>query len=69
MEITRDTQLTEDDIRGIGDRAGLARGRSPWAIPIPGFRTVAQVGQNAAARDLGPLSDDQMARIEADLGC
>ena len=102
--ITRETQLAEDDIRGIGaewldwfhdgrptdefmDRVDAVRSilgegdrsmvegalgwlwaRSPWVIPIPGFRTMAQVEQNAAARDLGPLSDDQMSRIEAALG-
>ncbi len=102
--ITRETQLAEDDIRGIGaewlewfkdgrpatafmDRVDAVRAilgegdrsmvegalgwlwaRSPWVIPIPGFRTVAQVEQNAAARDRGPLSADQMVRIEAALG-
>jgi len=102
--ITRDTQLAEDDIRGIGaewlewfkhgrptaefmDRVDAVRtilgegdrtlvegalgwlwARSPWAIPIPGFRTVAQVEGNAAARERGPLSADQMARIEVALG-
>ena len=61
-------------ILGEGDRSmvegalGWLWARSPWVIPIPGFRTVAQVEQNAAARDLGPLSDDQVARIDAALG-
>jgi len=39
--------------------------RSSWVIPIPGFRTVAQVEQNAAARDLGPLTADQMETLAA----
>ena len=38
--------------------------RSPHTIPIPGFRTIAQVQENARAMDLGPLSDDQMAQID-----
>lgn len=38
--------------------------RSPRTIPIPGFRTVAQVQENAAALDHGPLRDDQMATID-----
>ena len=42
--------------------------RSPWLIPIPGFRTVAQVEQLAAAREHGPLRHEQMARIAVALG-
>ncbi len=65
-----------DTIRGILTRDGrtIAQGalawlwaRSHWVIPIPGFRTPSQVEQNAAARDRGPLTTDQMARIEAAL--
>jgi aryl-alcohol dehydrogenase-like predicted oxidoreductase len=102
--ITRDTQLSADDVRGIApewlewfadgrptsvfmDRVEAVRGiltegdrtmvegalgwlwaRSPWAIPIPGFRTPAQVEANAAARGTGPLSTDQMVRIDEMLG-
>jgi aryl-alcohol dehydrogenase-like predicted oxidoreductase len=39
--------------------------RSPQTIPIPGFRTVKQVEENAGAMELGPLSQDQMNQIEA----
>jgi aryl-alcohol dehydrogenase-like predicted oxidoreductase len=39
--------------------------RSERTIPIPGFRTVAQVEENAAALALGPLAPSQMAEIEA----
>jgi aryl-alcohol dehydrogenase-like predicted oxidoreductase len=42
--------------------------RSPRTIPIPGFRTVRQVEENARALELGPLSADQMAEIETLLG-
>ena len=38
--------------------------RSPQTVPIPGFRTVAQVEENCAAMDLGPLNGEQMAEIE-----
>ncbi len=42
--------------------------RSPQNIPIPGFRTVAQVQENAAAMQFGPLTPQQMQEIEAILG-
>jgi aryl-alcohol dehydrogenase-like predicted oxidoreductase len=42
--------------------------RSDRAIPIPGFRTVGQVEQNAAVLSSGPLQPDQMTAIEDILG-
>ncbi len=39
--------------------------RSPKTIPIPGFRTVAQVEENCRAMDLGPLNAAQMREIDA----
>ncbi len=39
-------------------------GRSPLTLPIPGFRTVKQVEENAGAMQFGPLLPDQMAEIE-----
>lgn len=42
--------------------------RSPQTIPIPGFRTVAQVKENAAAMQFGPLTPEQMQEIDAILG-
>lgn len=42
--------------------------RSSKTIPIPGFRTVAQVQENAAAMRFGPLTADQMREIENILG-
>ena len=42
--------------------------RSPVTVPIPGFKTVAQVEENAGALRFGPLSPVQMARIERILG-
>jgi aryl-alcohol dehydrogenase-like predicted oxidoreductase len=43
-------------------------GRSPNTIPIPGFRTVAQVEENAGAMEFGPLTAAQMAEIDRILG-
>lgn len=37
--------------------------RSNAAIPIPGFKSIAQVEENAAAMSFGPLNDQQMAEI------
>jgi aryl-alcohol dehydrogenase-like predicted oxidoreductase len=38
--------------------------RSPQAIPIPGFRTVKQVEENAGAMQFGPLAPEQMCQID-----
>jgi aryl-alcohol dehydrogenase-like predicted oxidoreductase len=37
--------------------------RSPQTIPIPGFRSVKQVEENAGAMDFGPLTSAQMREI------
>jgi aryl-alcohol dehydrogenase-like predicted oxidoreductase len=42
--------------------------RSPRAIPIPGFRTAAQVEENAGALEYGPLTAEQMEKIDNLLG-
>jgi aryl-alcohol dehydrogenase-like predicted oxidoreductase len=42
--------------------------RSPVAIPIPGFRTVAQIEENAGALTAGPLDHEAMAAVDAALG-
>jgi aryl-alcohol dehydrogenase-like predicted oxidoreductase len=42
--------------------------RSGQTIPIPGFKTVAQVEENARAMQFGPLTPDQMAEIDRILG-
>jgi aryl-alcohol dehydrogenase-like predicted oxidoreductase len=42
--------------------------RSPRAIPVPGFRTAAQVEENAAALRHGPLRPEQLAEVERLLG-
>jgi aryl-alcohol dehydrogenase-like predicted oxidoreductase len=38
--------------------------RSPKTLPIPGFRTVEQVKENAAAMQFGPLTPAQMQEID-----
>jgi aryl-alcohol dehydrogenase-like predicted oxidoreductase len=43
-------------------------GRSEKTVPIPGFRTVAQVEENARAMEFGPLTAAQMREIDAILG-
>ncbi|HEU0297163.1 MAG TPA: aldo/keto reductase [Anaerolineales bacterium] len=42
--------------------------RSEKTIPIPGFKTVAQVEENARAMQLGPLTSEQMKEIDKVLG-
>lgn len=42
--------------------------RSEKTIPIPGFKTVAQVEENAKAMELGPLTSEQMKEINTLLG-
>ena len=62
------------DILTCNDRT-LAQGALAWiwarserTVPIPGFRTVAQVEENARAMEFGPLSDEQIATIDEILG-
>ncbi len=38
--------------------------RSPRTIPIPGFRTVKQVEENAGAMQLGLFTPEQMNQID-----
>jgi aryl-alcohol dehydrogenase-like predicted oxidoreductase len=42
--------------------------RSPKTLPIPGFRTVAQVDENSRAMAFGPLVKEQFLEIEQILG-
>ncbi|MFJ1547640.1 aldo/keto reductase [Streptomyces sp. NPDC088246] len=37
--------------------------RSPYTVPIPGFRTVAQAEENAGALAHGPLREEQLTEI------
>jgi aryl-alcohol dehydrogenase-like predicted oxidoreductase len=42
--------------------------RSEKTIPIPGFKTVAQVDENAKAMQFGPLTSEQVREIDKVLG-
>lgn len=42
--------------------------RSPVMIPIPGFKTVAQVEENMGALAHGPLTEEQMRQVDEILG-
>jgi aryl-alcohol dehydrogenase-like predicted oxidoreductase len=43
-------------------------GRTPQTLPIPGFRTVKQVEENAGAMEFGPLTPHQMSQVDSILG-
>ena len=60
--------LTEDGRSLAQGALAWLWARSPATVPIPGFKTVEQVEDNAAAMEKGPLSDDQMRRIGDLLG-
>ncbi len=62
-----------DAVREIltSDGRTLTQGALAWIwarherpIPIPGFKTVEQVEENARAMEFGPLSEEQMLEIE-----
>jgi aryl-alcohol dehydrogenase-like predicted oxidoreductase len=62
-----------DELRDLLTSGGrtLAQGAIAWiwarserAVPIPGFKTVAQVQENARAMEFGPLDQEQMDAVE-----
>lgn len=66
-----------DSIRGVLTSGGrtLAQGALAWlwgrsekTVPIPGFRTAAQVEENCGAMEFGPLTPAQMSEIDRILG-
>jgi aryl-alcohol dehydrogenase-like predicted oxidoreductase len=77
LQEERSTRLARlEKIRGIlvEDGRALAQGALGWlwarsekTIPIPGFKTIRQVEENAGALQHGPLTADQMQRIAAAL--
>ena len=57
-------ELLTSDGRTLAQAAlGWLWARSPVTIPIPGFKTIAQVEENVSALARGPLSAEQMAAI------
>jgi aryl-alcohol dehydrogenase-like predicted oxidoreductase len=61
-------ELTADGRSLVQGALGWVWGRSPLTLPIPGFRTVAQVEENVGAAGYGPLPAERMERIRAILG-
>ena len=64
LEAIREILTSEGRTLAQGALAWLW-GRSEQTIPIPGFRTVAQVEDNRGAMHFGPLSSDQMQEVDA----
>jgi aryl-alcohol dehydrogenase-like predicted oxidoreductase len=60
--------LTRDGRTPAQGALGWVWARSKRTIPIPGFKTVPQVEENAGALGCGPLSDEQMVEIDRILG-
>ncbi len=60
--------LTSNGRRLVQGALAWIWARSEKTIPIPGFKTVAQVEENAQAMELGPLTPDQMKEIDSLLG-
>jgi aryl-alcohol dehydrogenase-like predicted oxidoreductase len=63
LEAVRDLLRTDGRTLAQGALAWLWA-RSPNTLPIPGFRTIAQVEENAGALAKGPLAATVMAEIE-----
>jgi aryl-alcohol dehydrogenase-like predicted oxidoreductase len=61
-------ELTADGRSLVQGALGWIWGRSPATLPLPGFRTVAQVEENVAAADYGPLPAARMERIREIFG-
>ena len=60
--------LTADGRTLVQGALGWIWARSERTIPIPGFKTVAQVEENAGALAHGPLPVDRMQEVDALLG-
>ncbi len=63
MEAVREILTSDGRTLAQGALAWLWA-RSEWTLPIPGFRTVLQVGENCSAMHFGPLVQEQMQDIE-----
>ena len=60
--------LTSDGRTLVQGALGWIWGKSAMAVPIPGFKTVAQAEENAGALEHGPLDPGTMRDIAALLG-
>jgi aryl-alcohol dehydrogenase-like predicted oxidoreductase len=63
LEAVRDILTSQSRTLAQGALAWLW-GRSERTLPIPGFRTIAQVEDNCGALDHGPLTAEQMREID-----
>ena len=63
LEAIREILTTKGRTLGQGALAWLW-GRSEKTIPIPGFKNIQQVEQNAGAMQFGPLTAEQMQEID-----
>ena len=61
-------ELTADGRSLVQGALGWIWGRSPVTLPLPGFRTVAQVEENVGAAAYGPLPTERVERIRELLG-
>jgi aryl-alcohol dehydrogenase-like predicted oxidoreductase len=61
-------ELTADGRSLVQGALGWIWGRSAATLPLPGFRTVAQVEENVGAAEYGPLPAERMERIRKILG-
>jgi aryl-alcohol dehydrogenase-like predicted oxidoreductase len=59
--------LTSDGRTPVQGALAWIWARSERTIPIPGFKTVEQVKENAGAMRFGPLSTEQMQQINKSL--
>ena len=64
LESIREILTSESRTLAQGALAWLW-GRSTHTVPIPGFRTVAQIEENCAAMQRGPLTTEQIRAIDA----
>jgi aryl-alcohol dehydrogenase-like predicted oxidoreductase len=64
-QLARIRPILTRDGRTLAQAAiGWVLARSERAVPIPGFKTVRQVEEIAAAAEIGPLTCEQMAEID-----
>jgi len=55
--------LTRDGRSYVQAALGWIWARSPRTLPVPGFRNVEQVEEDAEAIRLGPISEEQLLEI------
>lgn len=60
--------LTRDGRSYVQGALGWIWARSPRTIPVPGFRTIEHVEEDAQAMRFGPLDEEQLAEVQRLLG-